>query len=271
MDLSLKYETQFRELVKKGKGRKITLMLWLIPAALFLHHKIEVSYHARNAFSGFSPEDLILLSIGMYVFMNILVLMIHSTSFVSTRTWNRYKREFKADFFAQVSKNCPELKSSKYLGKIHPSKFKESGLFSPEFSDYNGDDWFYGCYKETRFELCELEVINSWFRNIFSGIFIHCILPQDPHNDLKGPLSGKEAVEFVSKYHARIKMSGIGKSLYIALEMDGDFFENSRLRFIRRISRDAILLEDIVRLIKSIIDLNLNPTTKASFNHTENE
>jgi hypothetical protein len=154
-----------------------------------------------------------------------------------------------------VQKNSPEITTYKYQQKIHPRVFNESGLFSRKYSDYKGDDWYGGNYKNSKFEICELHVFRL-FKSIFSGLFIRCGISKNiPDTGTKQFYNQLiEIKEFKNKYKSEIQLSSIRTNLLIAINIEGQFFENDSLKKINQTEFNLELITDTVTLLKAIIN-----------------
>jgi len=245
----------FKKLLIKGRRNKIILLLLLIPAGLIAFKEFEDNYYRYELYKSLSYSNMILISFGIYLLLNLLVLTIKSSSFINKRSLIAYKKNYKQDFFSLAQMSSPEITAYKYRQKIHPKTFNDSGLFSKNYSDYKGDDWFGGIYKNSKFEICELHVFRL-FKSIFSGLFIRCqisaYIPDTGTKQICNQL--KEIIDFKNKYESEIRLSSIRTDLYIAISIKGQFFESDSLKQINQTEFNLKLINDTVTLLRAIIN-----------------
>lgn len=251
-ELQKKYLTIYNSLKIAGFINKITLLLITIPALLSAYHFLDDEYHIHH-WNRFMPHSQILLIILVIALVLILIIFtINSFSFINPRNDTSFRWDFKSELFDCAMSEIPEIYDYINNQKIHPKVFYNSGLFKSEYSDYVGDDWIRGHFNEISFEICELHVFNL-FKNIFSGIFTRIKIPEDSINiKLSKAQNSAYILAFEAKYAARVLTSQKLNEIFIAIKMDGKFFEADNPRKIESADENILMLKDIVDLIKKI-------------------
>jgi len=100
--------------------------------------------------------------------------------------------------------------------------------------------------------MCELHVFNL-FKNIFSGIFTRIKIPEDSINiRLSKAQNSAYILAFEAKYAARVLTSQKQNEIFIAIKMNGNFFDADNPKRIESADENIVMLKDIVDLIKKI-------------------
>jgi len=261
-DLQEKYTGMLKVFIWKGIMYKILLTLLLIPASLYIYCEV-VSYNSVYNKGGITNNTIIIITVLLYLILAISVITINTMLFVNTAAINSFNSSFKKDLFIHFQNEIPELLDYRYNQKISDMVFYESELFNDSFTDYNGDDWMHGRYKNLDFSLCELHVF-SLFKQVFNGIFVSIFIENSLSNTAVARIKDLEEIEahistFEEKYNSHIKVSHTNNHIYLALGLEGYFFENSGRAAINKLEKDVEMLKNIMSVIRIIIDKHSYP------------
>jgi len=238
-ELQKKYLTTYHRLKNIGVRNKLFLLLMMLPGTLSVYYFLNTEYYFHH-WDRFMPHsEIIVLSIAVGIISILTLLLMKSFSFVNSRRVNTYKRIFKKDFIDCVSNEIPEIDEYIYYQKIHPQTFYDSNLFKSKYSDYVGDDWIKGRYDEIYFEMCELHVFNL-FKNVFSGIFakISIITPIGITDSIA---KNKDYItDFEAKHKAEVLASQRQDEIFVAIKMDGEFFEADNPKMIKSVEENIL-------------------------------
>ena len=254
-ELQKKYLTTYYRLKNIGYRNKLFLLLMILPGTLSVYYFLNTEYYFRH-WNRFMPHsEIIILSIAVGIISILTLLLMKSFSFVNTRRVNTYKRIFKKDFIDCVSDEIPEIDEYIYYQKIHPQMFYDSNLFKSKYSDYVGDDWIKGRIDEICFEMCELHVFNL-FKNVFSGIFARISIT-NPIDITDSIAKNKDYITyFEAKHKAQVLASQRQDEIFVAIKMDGEFFEANNPNMIKSVDENILMLKDIIDLTKTITAAN---------------
>ncbi len=255
-ELQKKYLTTYHRLKNIGFRNKLFLLLMIFFGTLYLYKYLNREYYIHHWSQDIPHSEIIVLSIAVGIISILTLLLMKSFSFVNTRRVNTYKRIFKKDFIDCVSNEIPEIEEYIYYQKLHPQIFYDSNLFNSKYSDYVGDDWIKGRYDEIYFEMCELHVFNL-FKNVFSGIFAKISIT-NPIDITESIALNKDYITyFEAKHKAEVLASQRQDEIFVAIKMDGDFFEADNPKMIKSVEENILLLKDIIHLSKTITATNL--------------
>lgn len=251
-ELQQKYLTLYKHFRRMGIRNKLYMILLTLPAVIYAYLELDGKYKHHHLDKSISHASVVWISIGMEVFMLLLLISIRSFAFVNLRRTKGFTYHFKNELFAWLQTEIPEIDEYIYNQKIHPDIFYRSGLFKSKHSDYVGDDWIKGHFGDIRFEMCELHVFNL-FKNIFSGIFVRIRLCSGTDLPKEVVMSGNTALaNFETKYKARVLSSQQGKDVFLAIKMNGKFFEGNTPRLIQSVDNHVALLKDLMGLLKEV-------------------
>lgn len=251
-EIKEKYRKKFEIILRLGHRKRLILIGLIIAAPFVAYVKVIGRSHG-----GITDEELLMSFLAYIVIIAVLivvVLTINPMSFINQLNKNKFRFAFKKDLEEYLKQDIPEITDYLYLRKIDAPTFKASGLFSHKYSDYQGDDWLKGMYRNVKFELCELHVFNI-FKPIFSGFFVKCKLGCDALRQAEEPIA-TSIVSLKSKYNVTLDISEVQGNIYIAIGVDGQLLENNSRKSIGNIERDVSLIKDIVGLVKVIVDAN---------------
>ncbi len=245
------YRTAYCNFRRNGRKNKILLLFLSIPAVIFAYYDVDRrwAYYEWD----FPHEYLYYLCLIMLGMISITILTMNTISFVNTHRVNKLRFHFKKELFNCINEQIPEIKGYRFNHKIHPRYFDDSGLYKSVYTDYIGDDLFHGEYLGSTFEICELHVFKL-FKQVFDGLFlrinlhVHSLQPDDMNNRLlaiQTTFKNNYSLKFV------FKNSGI---IYTTVKIRGKFFEQTNLREIDELGNEIIVLSDIVKMTKRIID-----------------
>jgi hypothetical protein len=255
-ELQKKYLTIYDNLKSKGAQNKVLMLLLTIPASFYAYLVLE-----SHNWEKYTPHyQIVLTMFGMAFVMILIVLSIKSFSFVNWRKTNSFKYYFKTELFDAIKSEIPEICAYVYNQKIHQKIFDHSKLFKSQFSDYIGDDWITGRFNENTFEMCELHVFNL-FKNIFSGIFTRIKVHTNSINILENIALNRQCIsDFEAKHKAKVIASQNQREIYVAIKMNGNFFEGDNPKMIKSIENDITMLKDIISLLKRITGADMVKT-----------
>lgn len=193
-----------------------------------------------------------------FLIINLVLITIKSALLVSHRKLLFFRNRFKNDFAELVTSEIPEIQSFRFNRRIHPIVFLQSGLFPNKYSDYQGDDYIIGHYRQMKFELSELHILRT-FSVLFSGFFAHLVFPE------KIELSDRKMIQlnqktkeqihsFETTHKAHIHIKTSENQIYISFEMKGEFFESNDLKSTSRLQMDLDLLKEMIEILKAITD-----------------
>jgi len=253
--IKAKYLSIYDEFRKKGSNNKILLLLLLLIGLAYAFLEMKDGYYRFKLDEKMSYKTLILIFLIFSMCWMIMILFTNSISYLNKRKVESLKYHFKQAFINRVKTEIPEIKDYIPNQKIHPKIFNDSGLFGTGYSDYIGDDWIQGEYKNVHFEMCELHVFRL-FKNIFHGMFVRCRFPYIVnnidiiHNDnkIRNLMNNYE-----NKYSAIIKLVVKNNNLYIAVERKDKFLRCDKAKHINYVDYDFNLLKDLVQIIKDDI------------------
>jgi hypothetical protein len=251
-EIKEKYRTKF-EIVLRVGHRKRLILIGLIIAAPFVAYVKAIG----RSHSGITEEELLMSLLAYIVIIAVfvaVVLTINPMSFINQLNRNKFRFAFKKDLEAYLKQDIPEITDYLYLRRIDAPTFKASGLFTHKYSDYQGDDWLKGVYRNVKFELCELHVFNI-FKPIFSGFFVKCKLGCDALTQPEEQIASS-IVSLKSKYNVTVNLSEVQGNIYMAIGVDGQLLENNSRKSIENVERDIALIKDIVGLVKVVVDAN---------------
>jgi hypothetical protein len=245
------YSSVFYSLRRNGLKNKLLLIILSIPAVFYAYYDVNARYQYYDW--DYPHECLYYLCGVLLVIILLAILTINTISFVNSQRVRGIRKSFKKELFECISEQIPEIQGYCYNKKIHPKYFKDSGLYKSTHTDYIGDDLFNGEYKCSKFEICELHVFKL-FKQIFDGLFIRIqinlssIQSKEVDACLVSTLS-----MFKETYNINVKVSN-SNVIYVAVKHHGKFFEQSNLREIGVLGDDIIVLSDVVKLTKGIIN-----------------
>ena len=254
-ELQKKYLTTYHRLKNIGYRNKLFLFLMIFPGILYVYSYLNREYYIHQWYRFIPHSEIIVLSIAVGIISIITLLLMKSFSFVNSRRVNKYKCIFKKDFIDCVSDEIPEIDEYIYYQKIHPQTIYDSNLFKSKYSDYVGDDWIKGRFDEIYFEMCELHVFNL-FKNVFSGIFAK-INTTNPIDITDSIAKNKDYItDFEAKHKAQVLASQRQDEIFVAIKMDGEFFEADNPNMIKSVDENILMLKDIIHLTKTITACN---------------
>ncbi len=251
-DIKLKYSTIYCSYKKIGLKNKIYFLILTLPAALYSYLTLEAKYLKYHNSWKIPHIYIIYIAILIEIGLILIVLSIKSISFINYNKVKSYKYYFKFELFECIKKEIPEIKSYIQNQKINRRFFDNSNLFTCNYSDYVGDDWIGGEINNFKFEMCELHVF-SLLKNVFSGIFVRIKIKENSIN-LEDKLNKNSTyfTEFENRHNAKVLTSSDFENIYIAVKIEGDFFESDNTEMIESIDENFIILKDTVNLIKVI-------------------
>lgn len=255
-ELQDKYLSVYYSLKNIGFKNKLILLVLTIPSVLLMYRFLDVKFNRYHLGKLIPHNQIVIITICIGIALILTILTIKSFSFIHTQNAKSFKHYFKTDLFDCVRSEIPEVNDYKYNQKIHPKVFYNSNLFKSKFSDYVGDDWIRGQINNIPFEMCELHVFNL-FENIFSGIFTRIGIYDASISITEILVHNKIHIsDFEEKYHAKILVSQNQNGMFIAIKMNGIFFEANNPQTIKSTDANVKMLKDIIDLIKRIIGAN---------------
>jgi hypothetical protein len=249
-NLMYQYAKVHYALRKEGKKHKVIFIGLGIIAAAFAAALFALYYRRVEYFIPFFTIAFLLLG--------LILLTIKSTQLVSNRKLMFYRNRFKNDFAALVTSEIPEIESFRFNRRVNPLIFIQSGLFPKKYSDYQGDDYIIGHYRQMKFELSELHVLRT-LTVLFSGFFAHLVFPEkieigEHRMKQLSPKTQGQIHHFETSHKAHIHIKPAENQLYISFEMKGEYFESIDLKSTFRLQMDLDLLKEMIEILKAITD-----------------
>jgi hypothetical protein len=251
-ELQKKYLTIYESCKNVGVKNKVLMLFLTFPATLYAYFFLE-----GHRWERFMPHwQIVVITISILLVMILMIISIKSISFINSRKARSFKYYFKTELFDCIKNEIPEICDYVFNQKIHPKIFYNSNLFKSRYSDYIGDDWIRGCFDKITFEMCELHVFNL-FKNIFCGIFVKIGINTDSVDATDNIHKNKKYIsDFEGKYKAKVLTSCGQRDFFVAIKMNGKFFEADNPRQIKSIDAHVLMLKDMVDLIKIIAGAN---------------
>jgi hypothetical protein len=257
-ELKNKYLIIYKDLKTTGSIYKLVVLLMLFLGLLRTFFLMNEKYYTDDWYKYMSHGLFLFLLLGLAVFWTGVLLISNSVSFVNYKRVNSFKYDFKQEFMQYAETEIPEINFYVFNQKMLPAVFNDSRLFSSRYSDYYGDDFIRGDYRDVGFEMCELHVFRL-FSGIFHGIFVKCKFQSPLINDkaysINDTVSGLVS-RFEETYNTKIETSVIQDDVYIAVHLKDKFLKCDNERQIENMDHDFNLLNDLIQLIKEVISLN---------------
>lgn len=231
-------------------------MLLSIPACIYAYFDVNARYEDG---SWEYPHEYLYYLCGVVCIMTMgAILSVNAVSFINSGRVRKVRFRFKEELSACIRTQIPEITHYQSDRKIHPRYFAQSGMFTTNYSDYLGDDLFSGEYKDCRFDICELHVF-SLFKAVFDGLFVHIFTPKG--KDFHTPM-----VQMIEVYRNRLPdglniqgHAAFNGDIYMAFHHKSTFFEENKIKEIKVLDQDVLILTEMIQCIKQVIELGQNP------------
>ncbi len=241
-----------RKFVREGWYYKLIGILAIYP----LMYLFYIIYDPEQDKRGRMDNGMVILYLVLIgLAMAATIAFTNPVKFINDHRVRRQNRLFKKKYFGLVLEQIPELELHNPVHKIHPSLFRQSGLFSKYYEAYTGDDFMSGSYLGKYFELGELHVFNTII-TIFRGMYLVVFLRED----VSAPESKLEAIRQTAEFkvlHARnqVELAFREQRFYLAVSEEEQLFENHDKKNIDKLSADFIFLEQVIALGKKSVDI----------------
>lgn len=241
-----------RKFVREGRYYQLICVLAIYPLMYLFYWLYSPERQKRDHLD---DTTVIFYLIVIGAVMASVILFTHPVRFINDYRVRRQNRLFKADFFDLACQYIPELDQHNPIQKLHPALFREACLFSDWYEAYTGDDFMSGIYREKRFDLGELHVLNS-FKTFFRGIYLVVYFKKEI-DDIPGKLNqinnSEEFLKLAANYE--IKKTYRDGRFYLAVSREELFFENHNNRHIDKLDKDLAILKAVIDIGKKAIDI----------------
>jgi hypothetical protein len=255
-DIIDKYTGLYRDYGRRGLRNKLFSLVLIIPASLFIYLQLEYQWNIPN-YKEITHENVIEIIVIITIVCALIILTTKSINFHTVKQVKSLKANFKRDLFSLIKQEIPEITQYIFYQKIHPETIKKSGLIRLDYTDYLGDDWLRGKYKNVNFEICELHLFKP-LKSIFDGMFVRCYYDNDDLFRKSGQLILTTEIQdqmhiFESKHKASVQWSFNNPNLFLTFQIKEKFFEITDEGSIQKLERDYAMLKDLILITKEMI------------------